>query len=188
VLATSQKSLPLQLTEELPAVQIVSLQVDSLQEVVQSHTGNFWQQSSPKHNLPSSGPPLDSSSHPHSCFLSSRMAFSTVVGKLVPSVTCSPSFPFSFTPQWISRFSLTSPPWIFIFTLLLSTHLVHLHCSPSPSKSLSIPSFLYRSMSFSPGLAFLHPRFESGSFCFYLNLLHLKIPLFFQEVLLFKDW
>lgn len=73
---------------------------------MQSHTGICWQRSSLKHNLPSSGPSLDSSSHPHSY---PPVAVSTDLSKLVPSVPCSHSFSPSFSPQWISSSSLALP-------------------------------------------------------------------------------
>lgn len=42
---------------------------------------------------------LDSSSHPHRSYLSSRVAISTPISKLVPGVACSPSFSSIFSPH-----------------------------------------------------------------------------------------
>lgn len=82
----------------------------------------------PQENLSSSPSPLDSSSHPYNSYQSSRVAISTTISKLLPSVPCSPTFSSNFYLQWISSSSLTSP-WIFIFTPIFCTHFIQLQCS-----------------------------------------------------------
>lgn len=50
----------------------------------------------PQENFSSSSSPLDSSSHPHNSYLSSRVAISTTISKLLPSVPYSPTFFIQF--------------------------------------------------------------------------------------------
>lgn len=82
----------------------------------------------PQENFSSSSSPSDSSSHPHNSYLSSRVAISTTISKLLPSVPYSPTFLSNFSLQQISSSSLPSP-WIFIFQPLFYTHFIQLQCS-----------------------------------------------------------
>lgn len=121
----------------------------SLQELGQSHSGICWLIKQPQENLTSWPSPLDSSSHPHNSYLSSRVAISTTISKLVPCVLL---FSYFFIQFFSSVYFLILTYFFLDFHLYIT--FLHSFYSASVLSTLSIPNFLYRCTPFVPKLPF----------------------------------